>query len=463
MTGAVLLLETYNENGKRLADSLKRAGIASKTVVIRYDGFLPEDALSPFQYYLEQDVDPRREEEKKPRYFNEVPVPPYWEIRGNGGGGEIVDCDTLRAKIYYEKGQGRIVRVVDWMDRNGKVRFSDHYDKTGRHFATTVLSPEAKPVAKSYFSAAGRERITENLVTGAVLVREGAEETAYSSLEEFAAAFLEKLEPERIFFNSLSVPYFVETAYGKKHSGSGDVLFWQEKILDTIPGNMIRLFNDSGRTTKICVQSWDAYEKLRVKVRDREHFGKEIRDADKASSMLCPLGYLYPFRDSGRAGIRNVLCMTNSDQIFGLGRIADAFPDLVFHVAAVTEMSDRLLSMGNRKNIRLYPTVSKAKAASLFSDCDCLLDICEGAEILDAVQRAFLSDLPILGWKDTAHNRTFEMDEALFAKTGDGIRELSSLLGELAGNPERKREFLSGQHAHAMSETKENYQKVLGT
>lgn len=463
MSGTVLLLQNLTAQAQDLWDSLRQADIPVTPVFLEDDGFLPEGALSPYTRVLQQDGEAPK---GRPLYFDRLPVPKYWEIRGTGSGGEIVDYETVRGRICYcrqgKEAGGRFVHIVDWLDRDGKVRFSDHYDRNGRRFAQTVLSKEEKPVLRSYFTPSGREVITRNLVTGSMLVREGKTEKIYASAEDFAAAFLETLAPDRIFYNSLAAPYFVATAYGKRHPEVQEALFWQEKILDTIPGNMVQLLNTRGDRARIFVQTGEAYEKLREKVMDRAHYGKDLQNPQAARDALVPLGYVYPYRRSGNQGFRDILVMTNSDQIFQLGEIADSLPQFTFHVAAVTEMSEKLQALGSRPNIRLYPGISAGKAMCLFLSCGCLLDICEGGEILDAVRESFLSSMLIFGYLDTAHNRQLVPESALFPKTGEGRKALCNAVRQAAEDPVRRNAVLAAQNRHAMAEDAARYRELLG-
>ena len=68
----------------------------------------------------------------KPRYFNQIPVPDYWEISGNNSLGKVHDLSRERARIFYaEPKHRRLVKVVDWYDERGVVRASDHYNRYG--------------------------------------------------------------------------------------------------------------------------------------------------------------------------------------------------------------------------------------------------------------------------------------------------------------------------------------------
>ena len=123
----IFLCDYYNQASKDLAYSLQAAGYDATTVVINPDGFLPQGALSPFTYYVEAE-----EETGKPRFFNQVPVPAFWEISGNNQMARVSNLTEERARIIYPEGsKARIVKSVEWLDKSGKIRQVDHYNKYG--------------------------------------------------------------------------------------------------------------------------------------------------------------------------------------------------------------------------------------------------------------------------------------------------------------------------------------------
>ena len=49
--------------------------------------------------------------------FNEVNIPPLWEIAGNQNVAEIIDNGKVRGRIFYrEHFKNRIVNFVEWFD-----------------------------------------------------------------------------------------------------------------------------------------------------------------------------------------------------------------------------------------------------------------------------------------------------------------------------------------------------------
>ncbi len=101
------LYDRYSQESRDLHESLVATGLSQLGVVIDADGFLPDGLVSPFTYYLGY-------EKGKPLYFNQVPVPAFWEISGNNQSARIEDMTQERAVIHYADGlQARLVKQVD--------------------------------------------------------------------------------------------------------------------------------------------------------------------------------------------------------------------------------------------------------------------------------------------------------------------------------------------------------------
>ena len=148
----------------------------------------------------------------KPRYFNQITVADYWEISGNNSSGKVHDLYRERGRIFYaEPKHKRLVKVVDWYDERGMVRSSDHYNRYGALFARTAFNAKGQRVNKSYFSAAGREILVENYVTGDIILNEDGGVRFFPNKTEFICYFMEKtgMDRGRLYFNSLSTPFFV--------------------------------------------------------------------------------------------------------------------------------------------------------------------------------------------------------------------------------------------------------------
>lgn len=437
----VLLLDNNSPDSQNLRASFQRAGYRCPAVVIEDDGFLPEDVMSAFGLFL-GNFKGEKGVPGKPRYFNQIPVPDYWEISGSNTVGRIHDLNRERGRIFYaEPLHKRQVKIVDWYDDNKVVRSSDHYNRYGALYARTTFNGKGQRVNKSWFSADGREVVVENYVTGNIILNYKDQVEIFQGKAEFVLRALREagFEKNRIFYNSLSTPFFVSQRLHAAYKR--DVLFWQEPISGDIPGNMqIILGGEASRTARIMVQKKSAYEAL-------------IR-LGASPDMVHPLGFIYPFEKENYHRKKALIC-TNSDQIDHCREIVEGLPDMHFHIAAITEMSSKLMSMEIYENVSLYPSVKMPVLAELFDECDYYLDINRESEIVSAVYQAFLHNHLIFAFKETLHNNSYVAEEHIYPSDGfsmmiSDIRRVMTDEGELDL-------WLKRQQKAAMTETEEGY------
>ena len=437
----VLLFDNYATDSQNLHKSFELAGKDYPAVVIEEDGFLPENVMSVFGFFL-GDFKGAEGVPRKPRYFNQITVPPYWEISGNNSSGKVHNLNKERGRIFYaEPAHKRLVRVVDWCDEKGVVRTSDHYNRYGALYARTIFNAKGHKVNKSYFSAAGKEIIMENYVTGDIILNDGEEVKIFHTKTEFVVYFLEKagFSQSRLFFNSLSTPFFVS----QRLSGEmkGDVLFWQEPERDEIPGNMRIILNGQAtRTAEIRVQKRQAYDRL-----------LELGAPD---TIVHRLGFVYPFEKENGHKPEALIC-TNSDRIEQCQELVKALPQLHFHIAALTEMSSKLMGMGAYDNVSLYPGVKMHVLEELFEKCDYYLDINHESEIVSAVRKAFLHNQLIFAFRETAHNSEYVAGEHVYAAK-DVERMIADVKAILA-DADLAKVHLNRQREWALAEDVEAY------
>lgn len=439
----VLLLDNYSPDSQNLYASLQKAGCGCRAVVIEDDGFLPEDVLSVFGFFLG-----RFKGEKgvlgEPRYFNQIVVPDYWQISGTNNRGTIHDLYRERGRIFYaEPLHRRLVKIVDWYDERKVVRSSDHYNRYGALYARTTFNAKGQRVNKSWFAADGREILVENYVTGDIILNQGEQVRIFPNKTDFVLYVLREagFEKNRIFYNSLSTPFFVSQRLHSVHKR--DVLFWQEPINEDIPGNMqIILQGEASRTARIMVQKKRSYDRL-VKL-------------GVSQEIVHRLGFIYPFVKKNKHRREALIC-TNSDQIEHCKKIVEELPEMHFHIAALTEMSSKLLGMETYENVSLYPGVKMSVLDELFETCDYYLDINQGSEIVSAVYQAFLHNHLIFAFKETMHNRDYVADEHGYA-----LNEVGRMIADIRKvmkNPDELDRFLLRQQEAALAETEKSYQQ----
>ncbi|MDY5974534.1 accessory Sec system glycosylation chaperone GtfB [Streptococcus hyovaginalis] len=437
------LFDTYNQSSWDLHYSLIISGYNNPTIAINDDGFLPEDVTSPYLYFTGFD-----KVEGVPLYFNQVPVPEFWEITGTNNHGEIHDYHQKRAHIHYANPSHlRQVKAVDWYDEAGQRRLTDRYNKQGYCFSQTAYNQEGQATITSYFTSTKQEVIVENHTTGDVILNDEDQVFIFKSRAEFVIHYLKKaaFNLDRIFYNSLSTPFMV--AYRLGQAGN-DVLFWQEDIADQVPGNMAILLQNTGhRTTKIVVQNKDAYRKLLRLLPQEERL------------MVSFLGFHYPFKRQSQL-TRDALIMTNSDQLEGIEELVTSLPQIQFHIGALTEMSAKLMGLGQYTNVHLYPNISQGNVNHLFQTCSLYLDINQGPEILSSLRAAFENRMVILSFAQTSHGNQYTDVKNIMAQ--GQVSVMRDRLAEMVADGQVMAQALVSQEQAANVETKEHYQAVIG-
>ncbi len=401
--GIVLLFENYLQDSRKLHTSFKLAGKSYPVVVIDDDGFLPNKVESVYGYFLGE-FKKGNNIPGKPRYFNQIVVPEYWEISGNNSGGKIHDLNKERGRIFYTAPtHKRLVKTVDWYDERGIVRSSDHYNKYGALYARTTFNSNGERITKSYFSAAGAEIIVENYVTKDIILNDDDVVRIFKNKTEFVCFFLERkgYSSSRLFYNTLATPFFVSQALYSKESHRKDILFWQERARADIPGNMKFILEQKNTST------------VAIKVLDKTAYDKFVSlGADK--SIMHRLGYIYDFKKKNNHKPEALIC-TNSDRIARCEEIIKEIPEMNFNIVAITEMSSRLTTLEKYSNVTLYPAVKMKMLDSIFEKCDFYLDINYENEIVSAVQTAFIYNHLIVAFKETCHNKNYVSNEHMYS------------------------------------------------
>lgn len=395
----IQLFDVYNQESQDLHYSLTAAGLSDLTVVIEPDGFLPDGVVSPFTYYLGYD-------RGKPLYFNQVPVPYFWEIAGNNQFGTINDLNQERAVIHFADGlQARLVKKVEWKTPAGRIFQVDHYNRFGACFAKTTYDGLGQAIMTSYRNVDQKEVILENHVTGDILLTlEGQGLRHFSGRVAFIIDFLQglKVNLDHILFNTLSTSFLTSFHFPEK-SGQ-DILVWQEPLQDHIPGNMqLILENDQLRAKTIIIPDYATYERA-----------LQLTD-EKFHHKFSHLGYHYHFKRDNFVR-SDALIVTNSDQLEQIEKLVESLPRVTFRIAAVTEMSSKLLDMLRYPNVVLYQNASPQKVQELYQLSDIYLDINYGNELLQAVRQAFEHNQLVLAFEETAHNRRYTAPNHIFAK-----------------------------------------------
>ncbi|KKB25725.1 accessory Sec system glycosylation chaperone GtfB [Staphylococcus carnosus] len=434
------LFERFNQPTETLYFSMMEAGLDHLTVVLNDDGFLPEAVTSPYRFFAENEI----KDNDHALYFNEIEVPRFWNIEGDNNQAVIKDMGQVRGKIHYQPNyKQRIVSSVEWLDPQGFVRYRDHYDQFGICFAQTTYDLRGVAIFKEYFTREGEPLIYVNYTTSNYVLTWHGKDYFFETEVDFIVFYLEVMgiDLDSFVINHLGTPLSV--VYNLNTEGH-DYVVWQEHIdVNTaLPGNMQLILNEKGINRSL--------RDFTLIVPDRHEYDEIVGKVDKDDKQKVELGgYIYPFMRRNQF-TPHILTMTNSDQIENLEELVKLSPHLKFHIGALTEMSSKLMAMERYENVKLYPSIERETVKKLYDECDIYLDINSGNEILDAVRRAFLADMLIFAYAETAHNLKYVLDgeDGDVFRTAD-YRELMHKLHQTVDNHEKWRDLLKRQKQQA--------------
>ncbi|MCM1231931.1 MAG: accessory Sec system glycosyltransferase GtfB [Ruminococcus flavefaciens] len=389
------------DNVKRLQETIRVIGLDGKIVVLENDGFVPKGTLSPHEYFIYRDV--HDEMVEKELFFNFLEIPEYWKIvLINSTSGGIYDMDQKKASIYfaapYEK---RNVQRVEWHTENGWVYKIDYYNKYGLKYASEFRNLEGSVDSKVFYSDRNHEIIVEQPQNGIITLLEGGEvKTFFTSQEQFISYYM-------------------------REAGLGDeyVLFVEKeedfRLLD---------FKPDGENT------WEY-----VLFSEQALLDKYISMGRKNGYRFCAIPDSYP-ANHARGGM---LILTASDRIEGIEELIQALPEVVFYIAANTQVSDKINRLGEQDNVKIYPQISMHDLEQLWEQCDFYLDINYYREIYDAVNMAHWHNLLIMGFEDTVHHRELLAEELIFPQQDS--KNMIIRIKELLGNSDSMKELLAIQ------------------
>ena len=395
----MIIVDRFTEDVRRLWETER--DILGGMCLLRDDGFLPKDIFSPYEYFIARangGIPVERE-----LFFDFIEVPEFWEIRAERAQGAVYDMGRKKADIYFtEPVEKRNVQRVEWHMESGNTYRIDYYNKHGLQYSSAFLSADGKVQSKVYYSDRHQEVIVEQPQNDTVtLLCGGKMEAFFTSYGQFLSYWLELAAPE-----------------GGKH-----ILWLQDR-------NPFAVWGLEAEKT----EALDC-----VLFRYREALERYQAAGGKSGRMFYGIPEAY-----GRNLARGeALVLTASDQLEGIGHLIDALPDIKFHIAANTQVSEKLWNLNAKKNVTVYPQINSHNLKTLWKQCDFYLDINHYLEVFDAIAQAHKRNLVILGFEDTLHGRELTAEEGIFS--AQNYEGMAHAMEELVGHPEAVEELLKRQ------------------
>lgn len=351
--------QQYTEQMNKMNETMQSLHVDTTILVLKNDGFLPEGVLSPSSYFVAQQENQILKEKKL--YYDFIEVPEFWEIRSDKADGAIYDMGQKKASIYFQYPYAeRYVQRVEWFMESGFVYKIDYYGKYGFKYKSEWRGTDNQVDLRVFYSSKNQEVVVEQPKSKTISIHLNGEMQAYF----------------------MSYEAYYQYAFSKMGKNTDCMVLVENQ-------EQIRNVLKQQHTIKFaCFTSWELLD----------HYEKA---GGKNGVYFVNIPKQYP-KNHGNG---EILILTDSDQIEGITVLINGLPHMNFHIAANTEVSDKLINLGKNDNVQIYPGISNSKAEELWQKCDIYLDINHFREIRNAVDQASQRNLVILGYENTIHHR----------------------------------------------------------
>lgn len=433
-----IFFEQYSEECVLMEKTL-RALMADYTFVISKENFfLPEKYVSLQEYKIGRYENITHEERLTDYGF--IDVPEFWNIRADPemGVANIFNMGhkmgVISSRLYKNH---RVVTKVDWISETKKIYKTDYYNKYGYICCKVWKDADGKDVMKSYYTEKGEEVLTFDLQSGIIFISEkGVLTKSFVSEEEFLQEVFETLinENETIVVSSVSHVDLIHKI---------DV---EEKAKIVV---ILSSEGDLRTYRELCVER----KKYPVFLPNSVHTA--ALELQENEYRLCYMADT----DRMKKTEKNALIVTTTDWLIGVEELITNVPEVTFHIAANTLVSEKISVLGRYSNVRIHTCIDDVQMRDLMKKSSFYLDINNGRELFNAICEAHMSNLLILGQERTMHNPQYVLQECYFNE--DSMKDMISLLCQLNKDEMLYEEYISRQKKRVL-DTVWNFATQLG-
>ena len=344
-----------------------------------------------------------------PLFFNDLEVPELWECWTLGITTYLFDGEERRANVVL-RGDilSRTVDRVEWFGQGEEIASIDFYNRYGWRSKQSLLTETGQPYLDIYLNRQQEEVLLHYISQGIFLYQPPkGRDHLYANKEELQKAVLKQVLPEdeAILLMDQSLLAFVKE----------------------IPKERLAY----------CAREAHALDEIKEQVGQillvEDGILSEKKDGITALSGLVDVE-----QESFQP---EALIMTASQEVEGLSRLVHQFPQVTFHIAALTAMGPKLTDLATRPNVRLYPGISLGNYESLLARCSIYLDCNQGEEVMNSSIRALENGLVLFGLKSTVHQEAYKE----LSTITDTVEEMKQQLEILFQHPEAFKEMLREQ------------------
>lgn len=390
----------------RLRKLLDKLAQPYRVFVTNLETDLAEQAESLATFFTQKDP---ASKVGKPLFFNDLEVPDLWECWTLGITTYLFDGEERRANVVLRGDLlSRTVDRVEWFGQGEEIVSSDVYNRYGWRSKQSLLTEAGQPYLDIYLNRQ-QEEVLLHFVSQGTFLHQTSEgrDRLYANKEELQRAVLEQLLPE-----------------------DEAVLLMDKALLDVVK-------EIPKERLAYCARDAHALDEIKERVGQillvEDGFLGEKKDGITALSGLVDVE-----QESFQP---EALVMTASQEVAGLSSLVDQFPQVTFHIAALTAMGPKLTDLAARPNVRLYPGISLGNFESLLARCSIYLDCNQGEEVWSSSLHALENGLVLFGLKSTVHQKAYKE----LSTITDTVEEMRNQLEAFVQQPDTFKALLREQ------------------
>ena len=345
----------------------------------------------------------------EPLFFNDLSVPELWECWTLGITTYLFNGEERRANIVLREDLfSRTVDRVEWFGQKEGIVSIDFYNRYGWRSQQSLLNEGAQPYLEIYLNRQQEEVLLHFVLQGTFLHQTPkGRDQLYANKEELQRAVLKQVlqDNEAILLMDQSLLAFVKE----------------------MPKERLALCTSTGAELEEIKEQVE-----QILVLEDAHLG------DKKEGYTSLSGFVDVDQEKFQ---QEALVMTASQEVEGLADLVHDFPQVTFHIAALTAMGPKLTDLDPCPNVRLYPGISMENYEELLATCSLYLDCNQGEEVMNSSIRALENGLVLFGLKSTVHQEAYKE----LSTITDTVEEMKQQLEILLQHPEAFKEMLREQ------------------
>lgn len=410
----IVLLDRLTKNKEYLQTLFHTFDREVSFISLEDEYFLPDDTQTLMEYAVNS-IEPF-DHTKKDIFYAFVPLPELWRMEiAWTTCGIIMNRDKRAGRIFYRTpASEHNVGIIEWLNGDKRYR-TDYYDRYGFVASSVLYDGEEKEISKSFFSKDNIEAVTADVKSGCYITYyKGRFDRYYSDRRDFEKDYVLKL--------AMSDELVITSDY---QAGLLKEILQKKRI-----NRKIYMLNDT----------WNVISGLPAELNKRVH----------------PLNYV-PLKKRDRKQAGEALIFTRSDRIKDIEKIVPGLPELHFHIAARTQVSDYLKSLTQHDNVSVYPCVNDGRLQELLDRCCYYLDINYFSEEEGAIASAISNGLLVMGFSDMLHQPGYVSEGCVFS-AGD-TEGMVSCLKEMEENEEKYWLLWTKQHDALMEYDRKSFER----